>query len=86
MALGRLTQMEVNWLDCLERSVLDTTQPFTPSQGITAMAQTESKKKGRRMLRLPTSRKLSQILRVSKDYIELDTKKEITTARYWVRI
>ena len=84
--LGELSLMERNWINALERSVLDTSKPFTASQALAAIKVTKTKK-GRRMLRIPTRQKVAYILRLSEDYMDINPNRYIQSQdKYWVRI
>ena len=84
--LGELSLMEKRWLDALERSVLDTSRPFTAKQALAAIKITKTKK-GKTMLRIPTRQKVAYILRLSEDYADINTSLHIQSQdKYWVRI
>lgn len=84
--LGELSLMEIRWLNALERSVLDTSRPFTAKQALAAIKVTRTKK-GKKMLRFPTKQKVAYMLKLSEDYEDINPSLHIQNQdKYWVRI
>tara|TARA_R110000744_G_scaffold324754_1_gene430562 strand:+ start:1373 stop:1759 length:387 start_codon:yes stop_codon:yes gene_type:complete len=80
--LGAVTRDEERWLDCLERSEIDTKKPFTATQAARMIAVTPNKN-GTILKNIPLPRKLSHVLRKSPRYEAL-LKTDINSTTYWV--